>query len=809
MNPDESPAEDWSSIDRLLDSALDLESEARESWLQELARSHPQHAGRVRHLLSLAERSDIVDAMSRSVVCEEAMADVMAAGEGAHFGAWIVERPLGIGGMSEVVLARRELESGVQLAALKLLSVGLSGNEALTRFIREAAILSQLNDVRIARLIDSGRAIDGRPWLAMEYVDGEPIDVGCDRLGLSIRERVRLLTEVAKAVDHAHRQLIVHRDIKPGNVMLCNEGSEIRLLDFGIAKVMDPDSSEVTHAHTLAFTLRFASPEQLAGRSVSTASDIYQLGSLLYLLLTGRRPFQEHEETPAAALMAMQEGASRPSRTVSIDGIEQRTRCGMSAAKLRSTLHGDLDTIVMKAMEFEPQRRYVGARELAEDLERWLKGDAIAARPDPMYRARKFIRKHRISLAAIALSFMLVVAYALSLTQQRQQLRMERDTARRALARAEATRQFLYRVIDKENPNGERTGAGSIESSLEQAASNIEYEFKGQPELAAETYVELGQAFDGRGDSDKAEKAFRRSLEISSAQGDSAPNASAISGLGLALVNLDRADEAKQLIEKDIGNVEAYFGERSDEHVGMLLALARAESAMAASGDPESRPQRERFVRSLLERALEDHNALYPVNSDAPQPVAAEGVRSDLQASIGISFLRAGDVKKALPYLRAHYEQQLAIDGANAARTLSAQMNLANALQKLERYDESRALLANMVDDLRRQYGRGAHRMVAFALGALGNQSRLTGNFAEAAKYWAEAEQEARGAMGENSPWLGSAQYRQAEALALGGNREDAVAILKQILQSGTENEALVERTTELLNKLQAERRAD
>jgi eukaryotic-like serine/threonine-protein kinase len=809
MNPDESPAEDWRSIDSLLDSALDLESEARESWLQELARSHPQHAARVRHLLGLAERSDIVEAMSRSGVCEEAMAEVMAAGEGARFGSWIVGRPLGIGGMSEVVLARRELESGVQLAALKLLSVGMSGNEALTRFIREAAILSQLNDVRIARLIDSGRASDGRPWLAMEYVDGDPIDIGCDRLGLSIRERVRRLIEVAKAVDHAHRQLIVHRDIKPGNVMLCNEGAEIRLLDFGIAKMLDPASVEDTNAHTHAFTLKFASPEQLAGRSVSTASDIHQLGSLLYLLLTGRRPFQGCEETPAAALLAMQEGASKPSRAVFADGIDQRARCGMSAAKLRNFLHGDLDTIVMKAMEFEPQRRYVGARELAEDLERWMRGDAIAARPDPMYRARKFIRKHRISLAAVALSFVLVVAYALSLIQQRQQLRMERDTARKALARAEATRQFLYRVIDKENPNGERTGAGSIESSLERAASNIESEFRGQPELAAETYVELGQAFDGRGDSDKAEKAFRRSLEISSAQGDPTPNATAISGLGLALVTLDRADEAKQLIEREIGRVLAYFGEQSDEHIGMLMALARAESALAASGDPDSRAKREGYVRSLLERALQDHNALYPIHSDAPQPVAAEGVRSDLQASIGNSYLRAGDVHRALPYLRAHYEQQLAIDGANAARTLSAQMNLANALQKLERYDESRALLANMVDDLRRQYGRGAHRMVAFALGALGNQSRLTGHFAEAAKYWAEAEQEARGAMGEDSPWLGSAQYRQAEALALGGNGQDAVAILEKILTSSSENKALLERTTELLNKLRSEPHAD
>jgi serine/threonine protein kinase len=805
MNPDESPAEDWTSIDRLLGSALDLESEARESWLQELARSQPRDADRVRRLLGLVEHCDIVDAMSRSVVCEEAMADVMSAGEGAHFGSWVVERPLGIGGMSEVVLARRELESGVQLAALKLLSVGLSGNEALTRFIREAAILSQLNDVRIARLIDSGRAGDGRPWLAMEYVDGDPIDSGCDRLGLPIRERVRLLIEVAKAVDHAHRQLIVHRDIKPGNVMLCNQGSEIRLLDFGIAKVLDPGRTDDTSAHTHAFTLKFASPEQLAGRSVSTASDIYQLGSLLYLLLTGRRPFHDREETPAAALLAMQEGASKPSRALSLDAVDQRTRCGIGAARLRKVLHGDLDTIVMKAMEFEPQRRYLGARELAEDLERWMRGDAIAARPDSMYRARKFIRRHRISLAAVALSFALVVAYALSLNQQRLQLRMERDTARKALARAEATRQFLYRVIDKENPNGEQTGAGSIESSLERAANTIEYEFKGQPVLAAETYVELGQAFDGRGDSEKAESAFRRSLEISSANDDSTPNASAISGLGLALVNLDRPDEAKRLIEKNIGNVEAYFGERSDEHVGMLLTLARAESSIASSGDPESRAKRELYVRSLLERALENHNALYPTNSDAPQPVAAEGVRSDLQASIGISFLRAGDVNKALPYLRAHYEQQLAIDGANAARTLTAQMNLANALQKLERYDESRALLANMVDDLRRQYGRGAHRMVAFALGALGNQSRLTGNFAEAAKYWAEAEQEARGAMGESSPWLGSAQFRQAEAIALGGNRVDAIAILEKILQTSPENEALVERTTELLDKLRLE----
>jgi serine/threonine protein kinase len=504
-NPD--AGENWAEIDELLNTALDLDDAARQAWLDQLGILQPKTAARLRQLLGLAERSDLIDNVVRGVVCEEALLELMDVGAGTRIGTWKLDRPLGVGGMSEVYLARRALESGEQLAALKLISAGMARPEALARFNQETAILSQLNDARIARLIDSGRAADGRPWLAMEYVDGEAIDVGCDRCGLSVKQRVKLLIEVARAVDHAHRHLVVHRDIKPGNVLLCREGAEIRLLDFGIAKILEPTNPEQTGMQTRAFTINFASPEQLAGKPVTTASDIYQLGVLLYILLTGVRPFRAIEGAPTELLAAMQEGPPRPSHRVLHDTDQSRPHCGLSPRMLSAVLHGDLDTIVLKAMDHDPQRRYLSARELAEDLQRWLRGDAILARPESLYRIGRRLRKHWVVVAASALSLALVVAYALTVTWQRQELRAER-------ARIERILDTVTDMFSEADPFSDDATPATVMEVVEKTAQRYLNEADKDPEFQALMLERLAALKSSLRDFKSKQALLERALEI-------------------------------------------------------------------------------------------------------------------------------------------------------------------------------------------------------------------------------------------------------------------------------------------------------
>ncbi|MBL8299924.1 MAG: serine/threonine protein kinase [Rhodanobacteraceae bacterium] len=803
MSDSAAEPEDWAALDRLLSQAIELDDSEREAWLRQLAASRPAAAARVRRLLALADGDDVLDVLMSAPMLEDALAQFRSNDAGLQLGDWVVQRPLGLGGMAEVFLARRALEQGEQFAALKLISAGVAHPEQLGRFLREAAILSQLNDARIARLIDTGRAADGRPWLAMEYVDGDPIDIGCDRRQLSIAARVHLLIDVAMAVDHAHRHLVVHRDIKPGNVLLCASGRDIRLLDFGIAKMLAQTGESVAEqdqaSATRAFTLHFASPEQLSGAAVSTASDIYQLGVLMYLLLTGVRPFRAIEQNPAALLAAMQEGALPPSAMVKNRADFHTRRCGLPAPRLGAQLRGDLDTIVAKAMAYEPERRYLSARDFADDLIRWHRGEAISARPDAWYRWARRLRRHWAVAAAAAVCLLLIVTYALTMTWQRQALQLERDAARKALARAEATRQFLVRVIGTANPVADATGPRDIRAALIQASGAVESEFRGQPDVAAETYTELGLVFQGMEDAVNAERAFRRALEL--APTGAAPNARAVSSLAIALTDLGRAAEGRAVLAQQEAAILAHYGERADEMVTLLVARARVEQALVAAAPDRS--AHEAAIMATLQRALALHNALH-APGDPGNSRDAEGMRSDLEGSVGATYQRAGKSAEALPYLRRHYEQQQRMHGAQAARTLSAQMNLATTLQKLEQYTESGLLLDGLVAALRREYGDTPNKMVAFALGAQGNQSRLTRDFDAALRYWQQAEKEAHGALGASHPWLATARYRQAEALALGGHHREAIALLEALVQIQGRSDDLVARAQALLQSTRA-----
>ena len=343
---------------------------------------------------------------------------------GQRIGPYRLLQLLGAGGMAVVYLAERDDEQFTKHVALKLIRPGIAGADALRRFRHERQILASLEHPHIARLLDGGATADGLPWYVMEYVEGEPITTFCEGRSLPLRDRLRLVHDVCSAVEFAHRNLVVHRDIKPGNILV-TPGGTVKLLDFGIARLLTPEpgsgAEDLTATAYRVMTPAYASPEQVRGDRLTTATDVYSLGVVLYELLTGQRPYRLSDTSPSeVARVVCSQEPERPSTAV--------RRAGRLARELR----GDLDNIAAKAMAKEPARRYASAGELASDISHYLEGRPVAARGDSFaYRAGKFIRRHRAGSAAAALVLLAIAAGTAATAWQAQVARAERVKAER------------------------------------------------------------------------------------------------------------------------------------------------------------------------------------------------------------------------------------------------------------------------------------------------------------------------------------------------------------------------------------------
>jgi serine/threonine protein kinase len=392
----------WRRLDHLFGEASEVPAADREAWLNALPADDQPLAAELRSLLAAHDRGG--NFLQAAV--EQAERGLGGGPEpellGRRIGAYRLVRLLGRGGMGAVYLAERADEAFRQRVAIKLLPWALATAEARHRFQLERQTLARLEHPHIARLLDGGETADGLPYLVMEYVDGEPIDQFCQRQDLDLVRRLQLFREVCGAVAHAHRNLVVHRDLKPGNILVTADGV-VKLLDFGIAKLLPGAETDgtlpLTVAGRLLLTPLFASPEQVRGEPVTTATDVYALGLLLFRLLVGAHPYRFATESPVEVMRVV---CDQPPPRPSVAATAGAAGLGLPA--LRRRLRGDLDNIVLKALRKEPERRYASVEALAEDVRRHLEQLPVRARPDtPGYRAAKFARRHRLGLAAAAL----------------------------------------------------------------------------------------------------------------------------------------------------------------------------------------------------------------------------------------------------------------------------------------------------------------------------------------------------------------------------------------------------------------------
>jgi eukaryotic-like serine/threonine-protein kinase len=566
-------SERWRLVSPHLDQALELAGEERQRYLAGLAGEDPALAADLELLLG-EER-----ALREEQYLEHDAQDLLAESHlvGQVFGAYALVEPLGAGGMGSVWLARRNDGRFEGTAAVKLLSAALVGAEGAARFRREGTILARLKHPHIAQLIDAGVSPVGQPYLVLEYVEGEPIDRWCDNRGLDVTSRLRLFLDVLAAVAYAHSHLVVHRDLKPSNVMVSTEG-RVKLLDFGIAKLLEGDGVDgpptaVTLQAGHAFTPAFAAPEQVLGQRATTATDVYALGGLLYLLLTGRHPTAHPGASPDALLRAiLTTDPVRPSDVVhdprtataaahaEVAG-ERAARRASTPERLRRELRGDLDTIVAKALKKRPEERYASVTALAEDLRRYLAQEPIHARPDSLaYRTRKFVRRNARSLAATAAAVLALIAVVAFYGAR---LAAERDRVRLEAQKAAQVSSFLTDLLSQADPyEATDRGEPTVRSLLDRGANRVRKDLAAQPELQREMLTLLGRIYERRGAYEQALPLLGRAVALGRRSlGPSRELADSLNDLGVAQRHKAQWDTARATLEEALAMRRRFLGE--------------------------------------------------------------------------------------------------------------------------------------------------------------------------------------------------------------------------------------------------------
>ena len=534
--------DEWSRIEAILDEVMDLDAEVRTAVLDRACAGDAVLRAQVERLIAadtdavqfletpaMVYAGGLVDAASSQIQSEEREKP------GDRIGPYSVIREIGHGGMGRVFLADRADGQFEQLVALKLVRSGQYGSEILGRFLRERQILARLQHPNIARLLDGGVTADGRPYFAMEYVEGEPITAYCDGRGLDVSERLALFALVCDAVQYAHQNLVVHRDLKPSNTLVTSEG-QVKLLDFGIAKVLHVEHEEPGVGPTLTrlgggpMTPEYAAPEQVRGEAVTTATDVYALGALAYELLTGRGPHQLSSLTAAEVERAVTErdilrpssavGRAAPRRTTGTAGAGDDVADGEIAPetiaqargtdrhRLRRQLRGDLDTIVMKALQKEPARRYASAGALVEDVRRYQAGLPIAARRDSVgYRTSKFVRRHAIGVTATMLVLLSLIGGLIGMAWQAR-------VASREAAKAREVSRFLSSLFAVADPARANAADVTALDLLNRGATRIETELAGQPEVQGDMLLLVGRIYRELGVYDRAQPLLERALAL-------------------------------------------------------------------------------------------------------------------------------------------------------------------------------------------------------------------------------------------------------------------------------------------------------
>ncbi len=569
--------------------ALELDTDARDTFLRTLYGDDADLATRVRGLLDAHAQTS--SGFESPVSVEFGIDDDLDRWIGKRVGVYDIVRRIGVGGMGAVYEAVRDDDQFRKRVAIKLLRAQTVSESAVRRFRRERQILAALEHPHIATLLDGGVTADGHPWFAMEFVEGEPITAFCDDRALPITARLELFRQVCAAVQFAHQNLFVHRDLKPHNVLV-NAGGQVKLLDFGIAALLPSaldasDDETITRTGVRALTPGYASPEQLLGRPVGTRSDVYSLGVVLYELLCGRRPFESRPGSPSDVERALSDASpERPSAAITAERLQRLS--GRSGERVRTRIAGDLDAIVLKALRSDAERRYGSADELSADIHHYLTGRPVLARPDSVgYRLGKLLRRRRAESIAVALTLVSIVGGSFAALLQARVADRERVRAEAENARATEVRHFLTTMLGAANPGsfGRDVRVREVLDSASISANRL----TGQPTLEAEIRMIIGGTYLALGEFALAEREYHSAVDAESrlAPAGGRGAAAALSRLSMAREYQGQFASADSIL-RVADTLFARHGFADDEQqISHLDARARLLSSLGNSKDAE------------------------------------------------------------------------------------------------------------------------------------------------------------------------------------------------------------------------------
>ena len=718
----------------LFADALDLAAPEREALLNDSG-IDPEVVAEVRSLLAVHDGAEagVLAPLERPHLASPE--DLV----GRTVGPWRLDGVLGVGGMGVVYAAARVAGGFEQAAALKRVRPGV-GPDFHARFLRERTVLAGLDHPGVARLLDGGLDAEGIPYLAMERADGEPITTYAGARSLGLDARIRLFLQACDAVAHAHHHLVVHRDLKPAHVLVTEDErgeARVKLLDFGIAKLLEDDADEgITRTGGGPLTPQYAAPEQVLGQPVTTATDVYALGVVLYELLTGQRPYDVAGMPPSASARVVAETVpTRPSAS------------GVTVVDPRR-LRGDLDTVVMKALAKEPGRRYLTADALADDLRRALDGLPVQARPDSAgYRARLFVRRHRTAVVAAALVLAaLVGGLGVALWQAAE--------ARAETAKAQAVQEFLLGMLGAVDPDADGRDV-RVADLLDRAAATLDSTLRDQPDVRADAHARLGQTYHGLGLFVEAEGQYRQALLLRERLDGPTSVATATAQRDLAVALRERAeyDLADSLLSRSLATLRDRRGDRSE---AVATTLAEIGTLRYLTGDGAGSIAAHRQVLAI-EESLFEPNALQIVLTLGNLAVAL--FDSDLDESTALLERQAG------LYRRYH-----AADESGLANTLA---NLGAAYAEADRYAEAAEVQTEAVALFRSSLG-DEHPSTGFGLNNLGASLTALGRPAEALPLLEESIAIYRTALGADHPNIGFPLNNVAKALRDLGQRAEA-----------------------------------
>ncbi len=743
----------------VLEEALSRPATDRLDWLDTQDQLPDAVRTRVRQLLARepVTTSFLEPGIPRSAGGSPVLTDL----SGQRLGAFELVEMIAAGGMSVVYRGRRADGAFEQDVAVKLFSAAHLDSTALQRFDAESRIAATLEHPGIARVIDGGTMGDGTPYLAMELVRGEPIDRWCDRHSADLPTRVRLIRATCEALAHAHGRGIVHRDLKASNILVDDNG-QARLIDFGIAKVLESAQLDLDQPETRfearLMTPAYASPEQLLGRTISRASDVYSMSVVLYELLTGSRPHRLAGLSPREAERRVCETVPMdPSAAVGRDGGAPPKGLGDSTA-LKRRLRGDLDRIVMTGLRQDPEQRYADAAALGEDLERYLRGEPVEARgASKWYRASRFVRRYRGAVAATAAVFLVLVAGLLAVQHQAREAERQRDIARSEAQRAEAARAFLVDMIQRADPF-ENADEPTLAGALKMAIPELDAQFLDQPELEADLRYAIGYALQNLGEIGPARFQLERALESRIEQGDVVGQAEALDGLAIV-----------DWWDSDFAASEARFAE----------ALSLLESV--DDPGPRARRLRVNLLGNWAARRIDagDYSssealARRALEAARMEPAVALDTRAAIWSTVATATDGLGRQDEALGAFERTLELQRQATGEMHPSYAIVLNNLALTYHGMGRLDDAVRTMSDSVA-IRRETLGSRHPQTATALFNLARLQTLVGDLDRAEDLAREALDVARSGYETGHPRIGKAHEALGIVLKAKGEHEAAL----------------------------------